>query len=57
MTGKVNDNWSVIVNYTHDDVRTMVGALSYNPATLINTQTAVSGKVLPASPRNYGNVW
>jgi iron complex outermembrane receptor protein len=57
LTGRIDDNWSVIANYTHDDVRTVQGALSYNPATLITTQLAISGSKLPASPRNYGNLW
>jgi iron complex outermembrane recepter protein len=57
MTGKLTDNLSAIVNFTHDDVRTMQGALSYNPLTLLTTQLAVAGTVLPASPKNYGNVW
>lgn len=25
LTGQIDDNWSVIANYTHDDVRTVVG--------------------------------
>ena len=48
LTGRIDDNWSVIANYTHDDVRTVQGALTYNPATLITTQLAVSGSKLPA---------
>ncbi|WP_161914531.1 TonB-dependent receptor [Methylosinus sp. C49] len=57
LTGRVDDNWSIIANYTHDDVRTVQGAPTYNPATLITTQVAVAGYKLPASPRNYGNLW
>ncbi|WP_428989428.1 TonB-dependent siderophore receptor [Methylocapsa aurea] len=57
LTGRIDDNWSVIANYTHDDVRTVVGAPSYNPLTLVTTQLAISGSKLPASPRNYGNLW
>jgi iron complex outermembrane receptor protein len=57
LTGRIDDNWSVIANYTHDDVRTMQGASSYNPLTLITTQLAISGSKLAASPRNYGNLW
>jgi iron complex outermembrane receptor protein len=57
VTGRIDDNWSVIANYTHDDVRTVQGASSYNPLTLITTQLAVAGTKLPASPRNYGNLW
>ncbi|WP_255608815.1 TonB-dependent receptor [Methylosinus sp. Sm6] len=57
LTGRIDDNWSVIANYTHDDVRTIQGAPSYNPSTLMTTQLAVAGYKLPASPRNYGNLW
>ncbi len=37
MTGRIADNWSVIANYTHDDVRTIQGVLTFNPATVITT--------------------
>ncbi|HEY8064438.1 MAG TPA: TonB-dependent receptor [Methylosinus sp.] len=57
LTGSIDDNWSVIANYTHDDVRTVQGASSYNPLTLATTQLAVAGSKLAASPRNYGNLW
>ncbi|MBG0812529.1 TonB-dependent receptor [Methylosinus sp. H3A] len=57
LMGRIDDNWSVIANYTHDDVRTIQGALTYNPATLMTTQLAVAGNKLPGSPRNYGNLW
>jgi iron complex outermembrane receptor protein len=57
LTGRIDDNWSIIANYTHDDVRTAQGAQAYDPFTLINTQLAVAGKKLPGSPRNYGNLW
>ncbi|WP_024882005.1 TonB-dependent receptor [Methylosinus sp. LW3] len=57
LKGRIDDNWSVIANYTHDDVRTVEGASSYNPLTLITTQLAIAGAKLPGSPRNYGNLW
>jgi iron complex outermembrane receptor protein len=57
IAGRIDDNWSVIANYTHDDVRTVQGAPSYNPLTLITTQLAISGSKLAGSPRNYGNLW
>ncbi len=56
LTGRIDDNWSVIANYTHDDVRTVEGSV-LNPLTEITTQRAVAGNKLPASPRNYGNLW
>jgi iron complex outermembrane receptor protein len=57
LTGRVDDNWSVIANYTHDDVRVARGVLIPNFATEIVTQQAITGYVLPGSPRNYGNLW
>ncbi|MBU3890638.1 MULTISPECIES: hypothetical protein [Methylosinus] len=54
LRGRVDDNWSVTADYTHDDVRTVEGAGSYDPLTLIATQRA--GAELPGSPRNYGNL-
>lgn len=56
LTGRIDDNWSVIANYTHDDVRTVVGTAT-DPQTAYSRQIAVSGSILPGSPRNYGNVW
>lgn len=56
LTGRINDNWSVIANYTHDDVRTIEGSVA-DPITVFNRQLAVAGKVLASSPRNYGNLW
>lgn len=56
VSGRIDDNWSVIANYTHDDVRTVEGS-PYDPNTEITTQRAVAGFKLSASPRNYGNLW
>jgi iron complex outermembrane receptor protein len=56
VTGKVDDNWSVIANYTHDDVRTIEGSVA-DSVTVFNRQLSVAGFVLSASPRNYGNIW
>lgn len=56
LTGRLNDNWSVIANYTQDDVRTVTGS-PLNPLTEITTQKPVAGFVLAGSPRNYGNIW
>ncbi len=57
LTGRVNDNWSIIANYSHDDVRVVTGVLVPNFATEITTEQAIAGNVMPASPRNYGNIW
>ncbi|WP_245291651.1 TonB-dependent receptor [Methylosinus sp. R-45379] len=56
LTGRIDDNWSVIANYTHDDVRTLVGTAT-DPVSAYTRQVAVSGGILPGSPRNYGNLW
>jgi iron complex outermembrane receptor protein len=56
LTGRIDDNWSVIANYTHDDVRTIVGTAT-DPNTAYSRQIAVAGSILPGSPRNYGNLW
>ncbi|MBG0810559.1 TonB-dependent receptor [Methylosinus sp. H3A] len=56
LTGRVDDNWSVIANYTHDDVRTLVGTAT-DPLSAYTRQIAVAGGILPGSPRNYGNLW
>ncbi|WP_246659902.1 MULTISPECIES: TonB-dependent siderophore receptor [Methylosinus] len=56
LTGRIDDNWSVIANYTHNDVRTIIGTAT-DPVTAYNRQIAVAGSILPGSPRNYGNLW
>jgi len=56
LTGRIDDNWSVIANYTHDDVRTLIGT-AIDPLTAYSRQIAVAGSILPGSPRNYGNLW
>jgi len=40
LIGRVDDNWSVIANYTHDDVRTVVGTAT-DPLTAFSRQIAV----------------
>ncbi|TDX65967.1 iron complex outermembrane receptor protein [Methylosinus sp. sav-2] len=55
--GRVDDNWSVLANYTHDDVRIMQGVLNPNYLTAIATQQSIKGNALPGNPRNYGNLW
>lgn len=56
LSGRIDDNWSVIANYTHDDVRTIEGS-PLNPLTEFFTQLPVAGFKLGGSPRNYGNLW
>ena len=57
LTGRVNENWSLIANYSHDDVRVAKGVLTPNFATELTTEQAITGNVMPSSPRNYGNLW
>lgn len=56
LTGHFNDNWSIIANYTHDDVRTING-ISATPLVVFNRNIPAPGSVLPANPRNYGSLW
>jgi iron complex outermembrane receptor protein len=56
LTGKMNDNWSLIANFSHEDVRTVVGQ-PYNPLTEIETEHPVAGNWLPSVPANAGNLW
>lgn len=56
LKGRIDENWSVIANYTHDDVRVTKGSL-YNPLTEINTQLFIAGNRLPTVPKNMGNLW
>ena len=46
----------MIANYTHDDVRTVVGT-QLEPRDGDHDATPVAGFKLPGSPRNYGNLW
>jgi iron complex outermembrane recepter protein len=56
LTGRVTENWSVIANFTHDEVR-VITASNYNAATEITTENAVIGNRLPSVPANAGNLW
>ncbi len=56
MTGKINDNWSLIANYTHEDVRVVSGS-PYDPLTEIQNELPVAGNWLTSVPANAGNIW
>jgi iron complex outermembrane recepter protein len=58
ITGKLNDNWSVIANFSHTEARVTKGS-PYNladPLDLVN-QKPLEGRRLPGVPDNMGNVW
>jgi iron complex outermembrane recepter protein len=47
----------VTANYSHQDVRAVVGQYPYDPATEIATAAPVAGNWLPSAPANSGNLW
>jgi iron complex outermembrane receptor protein len=47
LTGRIDDNWSVVANYSHIDVR-------FTKDRLVNSRV---GKRLASVPRNAGNLW
>lgn len=56
ISGRVNDNWSLIANFTHDDVRVTKAGYS-DPTTEQSTEAPVIGNRLPVVPTNAGNFW
>jgi len=56
LKGRINDNWSVIANYTHDDARVVSGSL-YNPLTEITNEYFIAGNRLVSVPKDMGNLW
>jgi iron complex outermembrane recepter protein len=58
LTGRVNENWSLIANFSHDDVRVKEGS-QFNPLdpTDIINESAVAGNRFPGVPANAGNLW
>ena len=58
VTGRVNENWSLIANFSHDDVRIKEGS-SFNPADPTDTinETFIAGNRFPGVPANAGNLW
>lgn len=58
VTGLVNDNWSLIANFSHDDARVTKGS-PFNPKdpTDVVNEKPVVGNFLAAVPANMGNLW
>ena len=59
LKGKVNDNWSLIANYTHDYTK-VVAVGSPPPAyypTEVASEAPVVGNHLQSIPTNSGNLW
>lgn len=56
VSGRVNDNWSLIANFTHDDVRVTKAGYA-DPTTEQSTEAPVIGNRLPVVPTNAGNFW
>ncbi|WNV03783.1 TonB-dependent siderophore receptor [Candidatus Methylospira mobilis] len=59
ITGRIDENWSVIANYTHDDVWYTSGQpyVASGATATITTQYAVAGNRLPGVPADMGNLW
>jgi iron complex outermembrane recepter protein len=72
ITGRINENWSVIINATHDDARVTQAPLPYSPNNsdynnynnyinnlyYYNAEPAgVVGNRLPSVPENAANFW
>ena len=58
LTGRVNENWSLIANFSHDDVRIKQGS-PINPAdpTDVLSENFIAGNRFPGVPANAGNLW
>jgi iron complex outermembrane recepter protein len=58
VTGRVNENWSLIANFSHDDVRVKQGS-SFDPAdpTDLVNENFIAGNRFPGVPANAGNLW
>ncbi|MBM3550960.1 MAG: TonB-dependent siderophore receptor [Alphaproteobacteria bacterium] len=58
VTGKLDDNWSVIANYSHLSTHVTKGStLPASDPFDVRTQAPVVGKRLPAVPDNIGSLW
>jgi iron complex outermembrane recepter protein len=58
VSGRINQNWSVIANFSHIDARVTKGE-GFNPNDPLDLQNdlPVAGNRLPGVPDNTGNVW
>lgn len=58
ITGSIDDNWSVIANFSHLSTHVTKGSiLPLNDPFDIRTQAPVVGKRMPAVPDNMGSLW
>jgi iron complex outermembrane recepter protein len=57
LTGRVNENWSLIANFSHDDVRNKQGSAVLTDPTDILNEDAIAGNRFPGVPENAGNLW
>jgi iron complex outermembrane recepter protein len=57
-TGRVNENWSLIANFSHEDVRVTQGsaATSTDPNSPV-FEAFIAGNRFPGVPENAGNLW
>ncbi|OAI26434.1 hypothetical protein A1351_15000 [Methylosinus sp. R-45379] len=58
VSGRIDDNWSVIANFSHMSTHVTRGSTpSATDPFDVTTQAPIAGKRLPAVPDNMGNVW
>lgn len=59
ITGRINENWNLIANFGHDDVRIKQGSppdLINDPTDVLN-ENFIAGNRFPGVPANTGNLW
>ena len=58
INGRIDQNWSVIANFSHVDARVTKGAsLNPNDPFDLIAEVPIAGNQLPAVPDNTGNIW
>jgi iron complex outermembrane receptor protein len=63
INGRIDENWSVIANFSHDEARvTQANPVTnplteYNPFTGASSEQPVVGNRLASVPENQGNLW
>jgi iron complex outermembrane recepter protein len=56
IAGRINENWSLIGSYSHDDARILKGNCG-NGTTFCTTTTSEAGNRLQNVPYNAGSIW